>query len=227
MRQGLLSILLLVAAVPTQAQDDVEYRMEVGVGAGLVSYLGDFNGSVVKNMQPMGSLVWRWVLNPRMALRAKGSYGKLKGSSADVQTYYPDTQAKPYEFNHSLGDLGVTFEYNFWPYGTGRDYRGAKRLTPFIFGGVGGTYVSGGPKDVWTAHVPLGLGVKYKLGDRVNIGLEWAAHFSLSDKLDGVVDPYRVKSSGLFKNTDGYSALLVTFTYSFQAKCRTCHNDAE
>lgn len=227
MRQGLLSILLLVAAVQTQAQDDVEYRMEVGAGVGLVSYLGDFNGSVVKNMQPMGSLVWRWVLNPRMALRAKGSYGKLKGSSADVQTYYPDMQAKPYEFNHSLGDLGVTFEYNFWPYGTGRDYRGAKRLTPFIFGGVGGTYVSGGPKDVWTAHVPLGLGVKYKLGDRVNIGLEWAAHFSLSDKLDGVVDPYRVKSSGLFKNTDGYSALLVTLTYSFQAKCRTCHNDAE
>lgn len=227
MRQGLLSILLLVAAVQTQAQDDAEYRMEVGVGAGLVSYLGDFNGSVVKDMQPMGSLVWRWVLNPRMALRAKGSYGKLKGSSADVQTYYPDMQAKPYQFNHSLGDLGVTFEYNFWPYGTGRDYRGAKRLTPFIFGGVGGTYVLGGPKDVWTAHVPLGLGVKYKLGDRVNIGLEWAAHFSLSDKLDGVVDPYLVKSSGLFKNTDGYSALLVTLTYSFQAKCRTCHNDAE
>ncbi len=227
MRQGLLSILLLIAAVQTQAQDDVEYRMEVGAGVGLVSYLGDFNGSVVKNMQPMGSLVWRWVLNPRMALRAKGSYGKLKGSSADVQTYYPDMQAKPYEFNHSLGDLGVTFEYNFWPYGTGRDYRGAKRLTPFIFGGVGGTYVSGGPKDVWTAHVPLGLGVKYKLGDRVNLGLEWAAHFSLSDKLDGVVDPYLVKSSGLFKNTDGYSTLLVTLTYSFQAKCRTCHNDAE
>lgn len=227
MRQGLLSILLLIAAVQTQAQDDVEYRMEVGAGVGLVSYLGDFNGSVVKNMQPMGSLVWRWVLNPRMALRAKGSYGKLKGSSADVQTYYPDMQAKPYEFNHSLGDLGVTFEYNFWPYGTGRDYRGAKRLTPFIFGGVGGTYVSGGPKDVWTAHVPLGLGVKYKLGDRVNIGLEWAAHFSLSDKLDGVVDPYLVKSSGLVKNTDGYSALLVTLTYSFQAKCRTCHNDVE
>lgn len=88
-------------------------------------------------------------------------------------------------------------------------------------------YVSGGPKDVWTAHVPLGLGVKYKLGDRVNLGLEWAANFSLSDKLDGVVDPYLVKSSGLFKNTDGYSALLVTLTYSFQAKCRTCHNDAE
>jgi hypothetical protein len=52
-------------------------------------------------------------------------------------------------------------------------------------------------------------------------------HFSLSDKLDGVSDPYAVKSSGLFKNTDCYSALQLTLTYSFMAKCRTCHNEDE
>ena len=40
-------------------------------------------------------------------------------------------------------------------------------------------------------------------------------HFSLSDELDGVKDPYSVKSSGAFKNTDCYSALEVTLTYSF------------
>lgn len=50
-------------------------------------------------------------------------------------------------------------------------------------------------------------------------------HFSLSDKLDGVADPYGIESSGLFKNTDCYSALLVTLSYSFSAKCRTCNKD--
>ena len=63
------------------------------------------------------------------------------------------------------------------------------------------------------------------MGERTNIGVEWAMHFSLSDKLDGWADPYTIKSTGLFKNTDCYSTLLVTFTYSFMAKCRTCHND--
>lgn len=227
MRKGLLSILFLMAAVQMHAQDDLEYRMEVGAGAGMVSYLGDFNGSIIKNMQPMGALVWRYVFNPRMALRTMGSYGKLKGESGHADTYYPDLATQPYRFNNTLGDLSVTFEYNFWPYGTGRDYRGAKRLTPFIFGGIGATYVSGGSETVFTGNVPLGLGVKYKIGDRVNLGLEWAAHFSLSDKLDGVADPYHVKSSGAFKNTDCYSALQVTLTYSFKAKCRTCHNDDE
>ena len=80
---------------------------------------------------------------------------------------------------------------------------------------------------MFTANVPLGLGVKYKIGPRLNLGLEWAVHFSLSDKLDGVKDPYNIESSGLFKNTDCYSAFQLTLTYSFMAKCRTCHNADE
>ena len=47
------------------------------------------------------------------------------------------------------------------------------------------------------------------------------------DKLDGVTDPYLIKSSGLFKNTDCYHILQFTVTYSFAEKCRTCHNDKE
>ena len=65
------------------------------------------------------------------------------------------------------------------------------------------------------------------MGDRTNLTVEWALHLSLSDKLDGSEDPYGIKSSGLFKNTDCYSLLRVSFTYSFMAKCRTCHNDDE
>ena len=49
----------------------------------------------------------------------------------------------------------------------------------------------------------------------------------MSDELDGRKDPYGIKSSGLFKNTDCYTMLQVTLTYSFMAKCRTCHNDDE
>ena len=100
MQYRLLSILCFLFAVQVHAQDDVEYRMEVGVGAGLVSYQGDFNGSVVKNLQPMGSLVWRYVFNPRMALRVMGSYGKLKGNSTAVKTYYPEWAKKSYQFAH-------------------------------------------------------------------------------------------------------------------------------
>lgn len=227
MRRNLVSILILTIAVQIYAQDDTEYRMEIGAGTGLVSYEGDFNGNIFKNMQPCGSLLWRYVLNPRMALRAMGSYGKLKGSSKGTTTYYPAIPNEAYSFDHAMGDLNATFEYNFWPYGTGRDYRGAKRLTPFVFGGIGIVYANGSSKSVFAGQLPMGLGIKYKFGDRLNVGLEWSVHFSLSDELDGMKDPYQINSSGMFKNTDCYSALLITLSYSFKAKCRTCHNADE
>ena len=226
MRKLLLMLMVLLPAARMSAQDDPQYRMEIGAGLGMISYEGDFNGNVLKNMQPMFSALWRYNFDPYKDLRLSATYGKLKGSSKDVDTYYPDYATEEYSFNRNLLDVSLVFEYNFWPYGTGRDYRGAKRLTPYIYGGIGATSASGGgSKSVFTANVPIGLGVKYKLNERMNLGLDWGIHFSLSDELDGVKDPYQVKSSGMFKNTDCYSMLQLTLTYSFKAKCRTCNKE--
>lgn len=226
MRKLLLMLMVLLPAARMSAQDDPQYRMEIGAGVGTVSYEGDFNGNVLKNMQPMFSALWRYNFDPYKDLRLSATYGKLKGSSKDVDTYYPDYATEEYSFNSNLLDVSLVFEYNFWPYGTGRDYRGAKRLTPYIYGGIGATSASGGgSKSVFNANVPIGLGVKYKLNERMNLGLDWGIHFSLSDELDGVKDPYQVKSSGMFKNTDCYSMLQLTLTYSFKAKCRTCNKE--
>ena len=223
----LMLLMLLLSPQGARAQDDPQYRMEIGAGIGMVAYEGDFNGNILKNMQPMEAIVGRYNFDPYKDLRLNVGFGKIKGSSANVETYYPDyAEAKqPYEFSHSLVDVSLVFEYNFWPYGTGRDYRGAKRLVPFIFGGLGATYVKGSEKNVFTANVPLGIGAKYKVNERLNIGLDWTMHFSLSDDLDGVKDPYRVTSSGAFKNTDCYSALQLSLTYSFSAKCKTCNKE--
>ena len=225
MNKAIISLLLAAATTTAAAQDDYEYKMEIGVGAGMVSYQGDFNGSILSNMQPSASLLLRRVFNPYMGLKLDVMYGKLKGSSADVDTYYPELHDKPIEFSNTLVDASITYEYNFWPYGTGREYRGARRLTPFVFLGIGATYAKGDNTDAFTANVPIGVGAKYKIGSRLNLGIEWSMHFSLSDKLDGVVDPYTIKSSGMFKNTDCYSALKLTLTYSFLPKCVICNKD--
>lgn len=225
MRRTVMGLLFLLCAVCGMAQEDDMYKMEIGAGLGLVSYEGDFNGSITKGAQPGASLLLRRVFNPYMDLRLNLMYGKLKGSSEKQDTYYPDFQQEKYDFSNTLIDASLTYEYNFWPYGTGRDYRGAQKLTPFIFLGIGATYVKTEQKGVFTGNLPLGVGVKYKIGKRVNLGVEWAIHFSLSDELDGVKDPYMIKSSGMFKNTDCYSALQLTLTYSFMQKCRTCNSD--
>jgi hypothetical protein len=162
-----------------------------------------------------------------MGLAATLSYGTLKGSSRDAETYYPAWETVPYTFSNKLADLTIRYEYNFWPYGTGLDYKGAKRLTPFVFVGLGVSYADTKEGSVIAGNLPIGAGVKYKVATRMNLGVEWAMHFSTSDKLDGVVDPYGIKSTGLFKNRDCFSVLQLTLTYSFMAKCKTCNNDKD
>ena len=159
-------LLLLAVTGTAQAQTEPEYRLEVGAGIGAVTYLGDFNGNIFRDMQPMGSLLAKYRLDPRRALALNVSYGKLKGSSTNEKSYYPDLA--DYSFSTSLVDVGVRFEYNFWPFGTGQEYRGAKRLTPYIYIGMGATIAKCDQADNTEVafNVPLGGGVKYKLGDR-------------------------------------------------------------
>ena len=224
LRKALFSVLLTIFTVSLSAQDAPEYRAEVGGGIGLVAYQGDFNGNLFKNMQPMFTLLGRYKFNPRMALALNVSYGKIKGSSKNVETFYPDLPE--IDFNHGLVDVGVRYEYNFWPYGTGREYRGARRITPYIYIGLGATFVKPEKTEI-ALNLPIGAGVKYKLGERLNLALEWTMHFTTSDLLDGVEDPYGIKSSGFFKNTDCYSHLRLSLTYDLWAKCKTCHNDRD
>lgn len=225
MRKATLLLLMLAAMLNMNAQTDDEYLMEIGGGVGFLGYLGDYNNVLTRDLQPMATLLVRRNLNPYMGLRLATSFGKLKGDERDVKTIYPSTGVTPYSFSRTLTDVSLTYEYNFWPYGTGHDYYGAKRLTPFVFLGLGGTYAGGDGSSVFTANVPIGLGLKYKVGQRMNVGVEWAMHFSMSDKLDGRKDPYGITSSGMFKNTDCYSVLQLTLSYSFMPKCTTCNKD--
>ncbi len=225
MKKYLVLITAFMFNLSIYAQYDDEYKMEIGAGLGMTSYVGDFNSSIVKDIQPSASIVLRRIFNPYMGLKLNMLYGKMKGSSSDVDTYYPDYVSTPYEFDNDLIDLSLTYEYNFFPYGTGMDYRGAKRFTPFIFLGLGGTYVKTEDKSAFAVNFPIGVGVKYKIAKRLNLTLEWAMHFSTSDKLDGVQDPYKIKSTGMFKNKDAYSTLQIMVTYSFMPKCTTCNKD--
>ena len=119
----------------------------------MVSYEGDFNSNIFKNPQPMFSLLAKYRFNPRMALAMNISYGKLKGSAKDVSSYVPEKWAN-YDFTRKIGDVGLRLEWNFWPFGTGMEYRGAQRLTPYIFLGLG-TTVYKTDKAQLTMNMPI------------------------------------------------------------------------
>ena len=224
MKARIFFFILFLGVMDAAGAQEAEYKMEIGGGLGLVAYEGDFNGNIMKGLQPVGSFVLRRNLNPRMALKFDLSVGNLKGSSDNAKTYYSEPNAQHMTFSNTLYDLTCRYEYNFWGYGKGAEFKGYHRLTPYISLGLGFTYV-GGNSNAFTVNTPIGGGLKYKLKERLNIGAEWTMHFSMSDKLDGVQDPYGIKSSGVFKNTDCYSVLQLFLTYDIMPKCTTCNNN--
>jgi hypothetical protein len=221
---GLLLAAFLLPAADVLAQDEPEYRTEVGAGAGLITYTGDFNGNILKGMQPWGTLVARYHLNPRMALAVNIGTGKIKGSTDDVEEAWSPIER--YEFNNQITEADFRYEYNFWAYGTGQEYRGARRFVPFITLGLGLTHHSGDNSGI-TMNLPIGAGVKWKIASRMNLTAEWVMRFTPCDNLDGKEDIYGIKSSGLFKNTDCYSVFQVGLSYDLWAKCKTCNNDRD
>lgn len=224
MTRGLLLTAFLLPTPYVMAQDEPEYRIEVGAGAGLIAYTGDFNGNILKGMQPWGAITAKYRLNPRMALALNIGTGKIKGSTDDADTWSPIVEH--YEFNNQITEADLRYEYNFWAYGTGQEYRGARRLVPFITLGLGLTHHSGDNSGI-TMNLPIGAGIKWKIAQRLNLTAEWVIRFTPSDNLDGREDVYGIKSSGLFKNTDCYSVFQVGLSYDLWAKCKTCNNDRD
>ena len=208
--------------------EDLEYRYEVGGMVGGSFYLGDANYSTLfKNMHLMGGVVWRYNINPRMAIKTSLAAAGIAGSTADGDNRFPGGEG---EFSRTLYDLGAQFEYNFFAYGEGTGYKRTHRLTPYIFAGAGFTFAPEPVDNVFTPMFPVGIGVKYKLAHRLNIGCELSFRFTMSDKLDvtkttGPIldDPFGIKSDGI-KNKDSYAFLSISLTYDLSPKYRECNN---
>lgn len=239
MRQKTILLLLLFLGLPwwVKAQDE-EYKMDLGGGAGACFYLGDANSTPYRNMSGMIAFVARYVYNPRMALKANLAMGHISGKTDGL--FFPmDPTSETAEggqpgsasFKRNVFDLGAQFEFNFWGYGTGVGYRGDKRFTPYMTAGLGLTFAPKPVDAVFAFNFPVGVGVKYKIKERLNIGLEWSIRFTTSDALDvsnadGVrlKDPYGISSSG-FKNKDCYSFTMMFLTYDMFPRCKTCNKD--
>lgn len=237
LRSALILLSLFLGALSVGAED-LEYEMELGGSLGTSFYLGDVNSTPFAHLSGMGGIVARRVFNPRMALKGNLSVAHLSGKSDGC--FIPSDpnsgtaaggEAVNVSFKRNVIDLGAQFEMNFWGYGMGHTYKNHSRITPYALAGMGFTLAPGGAETAFALNLPVGVGVKYKVRPRLNIGLEWTMRFTTSDALDAgskemsqLIHPYGIKSVGL-KNKDCYSFTMVFVTYDLCPKYRKCNND--
>lgn len=235
---GILAAVVILYCMPVAAEEEeLEYKMDFGAALGTCFYLGDANSSPYAHMGAMGALTARRLLNSRMAVKANLAFGHISGES---EGFLPTAGSSwgaeggtptQVSFSRNVLDVGAQFEMNFWGFGTGKGYKGNSRITPYALAGMGFTLgMGGGGESCFGLNLPVGVGVKYKLKPRVNIGLEWTMRFTTSDKLDApdksltqLTHPFGIQGVGL-KNKDCYSFTMLFVTYDICPKYRKCNN---
>jgi hypothetical protein len=166
-------------------------------------------------------------VNPRFSLKANLSSAGISGSTENAYGVMPGDELL---FSRTLYDFGVQIEWGLCGYGM-EGWNGNHRLAPYGLIGIGATFAPKPAQNDFAANFPVGLGLRYKLSERVNIGLEWTMRFSTSDRLDvthtdgtSLQDPFMIKGKGI-KNKDSYSFTMLYVTFDVFKRPCNCNDE--
>ena len=187
---------------------------EFGIAAGAAHYFGDLNPDFHLNRPKIEfGVFFRKQFGNYIALRISGSFAQL-GYSDVYNTQNEFMNKRNLSFNTNIWELALMGDFNFFRFVPG-DYR--YRFTPYITLGVGtfsydpyayyqgqkvylrplGTEGQGSaaypkrkPYGTMAACFPLGVGVKYNLNPKMNIGFEIVYRFTTTDYIDDVSTTY-------------------------------------
>ena len=200
-----------------------EYKYEIGGMGGGAFYMGDVNKTALfKGLNPGLGVVFRYNANFRIAFKGGLTWARVTGSTDGLENVFPDNMQT--SFDRNLVELGGQFEFNFFPYSDKFAYLNTKRFSPYVLFGYGLTVAPGDGTFV-SMHVPIGVGVKYKMKNRLNLGCEFSFRKLFGDGLDNkeLDDPYEI-GGGMFKNKDWYSFLMFSLTWDFGPRNRQCNS---
>ncbi|MFN2438004.1 MAG: DUF6089 family protein, partial [Chitinophagaceae bacterium] len=208
------------------AQDPVTQEGEFGVGIGAAHYFGDLNTRAHLNRpKPAATVFFRKNFGNYIALRIGASFAQLGYS--DVYNDHNDfMRRRNLSFNSNVWELALQGDFNFYRFLPGDP---AFRFTPYITFGAGlfnydpyaylgnekyflrplGTEGQGDTSfpdrkqySSMAVSIPFGVGLKYSINERINIGLEIVHRFTNTDYLDDVSKTYA--DPGIFPpNPDG------------------------
>ncbi len=213
MYKFILGILFFVVSQSVYAQRSTEAGVAIGTGY----YMGDINPSQqFYSSLPMFGFVYRYNIDPRYALKGSFNFGSLRGSDFDFNNEYQQLRAASFETN--LVDISLQMEFNFQPY-FALSTRDTKRFSPYVTSGV--SYISSSSTSSSFA-IPMGVGCKFLLVERLTLAAEWVFKKTFTDGLDGLKDPNNMNVKNKFHNDDWISFLGVTLTLQFFDNIR-CH----
>lgn len=186
---------------------------ELGLMGGGMYYLGDLNPlGNFKNTHPTGSIFLRQNFNPRLNARYQFTYGTVSGADSLSKVVY--NRNRNLSFESKVIEVSAILEINFLPFTPGEKRK--NYATPYLMFGLGlfkmnpeayinddwfelqplGTEGQGSPlnkKDKYRLTqlcIPVGIGFKGNLTDRLVLGFEYSIRKTFTDYLDDVSGNY-------------------------------------
>ncbi len=186
MKKYFLLLIALLTALFSQAQIN-----ELGIHIGGSNYIGDVGDEtyIMPNDLSYG-LIYKWNMNPRVAVRASASYIKIKDDDKNAENTVRNTRG--YSFKNAIKELAVGIEFNYYDYSLVKD---GWHSTPYLILEAAVYNYNAVAKEVTPGEfemetktrftVPFGIGYKTKLRGNIGIGMELKVRYSfLDDNLD-------------------------------------------
>ncbi len=214
MRKTIFLILIFATTLPVIAQRNADY----GFSLGFTSYLGDINQTkLIYKPRPAGQVFYRYNFNPRQALRANLLVGNISGDDLDFNNSIQ--QARAQSFNTFVGELGVAYEFNFFPYST----MGGRKIdyTPYL--SLGAALSAVGTDGIsFFPSIPFSLGVKVNIYKNFGLEFEYGFRKTFYDNFDGLKDMIDPNDLTWSHNNDWYSFMGIGITWKMYSKLAGC-----
>jgi hypothetical protein len=206
--------MFILGAFANNAQE-LDHHMEVGVQAGMLSYTGDLSSGANINFRgpAVGAFYRHNYKNNITVFRLNLLVGQLTGSESSSGDPLPEDQNRG--FSTMVTEISGIFEYNFFDFRSTTSHQ-QYPICPYLFGGLGFGTVFTDDSPAFLV-IPLGAGVKFRVGDKLNMGVEVGARKSFTDKIDGVDNDSDFNSSSA-QDWYYFSGLTFSYTRYFQ-KC--------
>ena len=194
---------------------------EAGVFSGVAYYQGEINPRkpFYHPGMSLGAMM-KHSFTQHHCVRLHAFYGELRGDDLNFANEFQ--QSRAHDFETSLLDCHIGYEFNFMPHIINR--RKTSHTIPYVFAGVGFSFILSTDTGTATNHVtiPFGVGCKYRFNDRVAIGCEWGMRKTFTDTIDGLLNPGPNGSYASSHNNDWYSFAGIFVTFKVFEKVFVC-----
>jgi hypothetical protein len=210
MKHLIITILMLATGMVSKAQ-----IYEVGAflgGSNLISDVGSDN-YIDPNRLAVGVLV-KWNRSPRYSYRGSFMYSRVAANDKDSDN--SRRRQRGFAFKNTIKEASVGMEFNFFEFDL-HEY--GFTHTPYVYLGLSFFQYGTRDGDDEDFAIPLTVGYKVKLNERLILGAEIGARTTFTDNIDlsnpNDSDTFDGENFGNINSNDWFVFSGFTLTYTF------------